>query len=179
MEEAAAVVIPVTRLGWLAGVVDLKGRLIYKVNATRATPQVVLMVESREHAIIKQLCLLTGTNVEQRTERPLKDFMRRGCAEHCPEAHVHLINDEATMPPVSRWTVTGASMVVVLYNLLPFLTIDRGYLEAMNAVIASTTLTGQGSGAVLKSLKRLYQLGWDMPEEYESVVLAAVEGVSA
>jgi hypothetical protein len=179
MEEAAAVVIPVTKLGWLAGVVDLKGRLVYKANSTRATPQVVLMVESKEHAIIKQLCSLTGTQVEQRTERPLKDFMRRGCAEHCPEAHVHLVNEDATMPPISRWTVTGASMVVVLYNLLPFLTIDRGYVEAMKTAIESTALIGQGSGAVLKSLKRLYLLGWDMPEEYEPVVLAAVEGASA
>lgn len=160
--------IPVPQLGWMAGVVDLKGRLIYKRNQQRATTQVVLMVESKEFAVIKELSRLTGTRPEYKKEQPLKEFMRRGCAEHCPESHVH-VNDygaDRTMPAISRWTVTGAAMVVVLSNLMPYLQIDRGYSGAIEMVRQSTALEGQGSGAVFASLDRLHSLGWELPKDY-------------
>src|SRR6188474_1767126 len=118
--------IPAPKLGWMAGIVDLKGRLVYKNNKTRATPQVVLTVETKEYPIVKALGVLTGTRAEFRRAQPLKEFMRRACADHCPEAHVH-VADEREMPQVARWTITGAGMVVVLSNLMPYLTVDRGY----------------------------------------------------
>lgn len=157
--------IPAPKLGWMAGVVDLKGRLLYKNNRQRATPQVVLMVETKEYPIIKALGALTGTRAEFKKAQPLKDFMRRSCADHCPEAHIH-VGDEREMPQVARWTITGAGMVVVLTNLMPYLTIDRGYTEAIEQVRSATALEGQGSGMVMVSLQRLMVLGWELPDEY-------------
>ena len=161
----------------MAGVVDLKGRLVFKNNRQRATTQVVLMVETKEYAVVRQLSALTGTKPEQRDQRPLKEFMRRGCADHCPEAHVH-VQDEQVMPAIARWTVTGAGMVVVLDNLMPYLTIDRGYTEAMAQVRSVTTLEGQGSGAVLKSLRRLQEHGWELPEDYAAALVEVSEAMS-
>ena len=157
--------IPAPKLGWIAGIVDLKGRLLYKNNKQRATPQVVLMVETKEYSIIKTLGTLTGTRAEFKKAQPLKDFMRRGCNDHCPEAHIH-VADERIMPQVARWTITGAGMVVVLTNLMPYLTIDRGYSDAIEQVGDATTLEGQGSGMVMVSLQRLALLDWELPERY-------------
>ena len=157
--------IPAPKLGWMAGIVDLKGRLVYKNYKTRATPQVVLTVESKEYPVIKALGVLTGTRAEYRRAQPLKEFMRRACADHCPEAHVH-VADEREMPQVARWTITGAGMVVVLSNLMPYLTVDRGYEQAMEQVRQNTVLEGQGSGMVFMSLQRLQSLDWELPDDY-------------
>jgi hypothetical protein len=161
--------LPPIKLGWMAGVIDLKGRLVRKNNKLRKTQQIVLIVETKEQLVIKELGSLTGTSPEQIERRPLKEWMRRGCTEHCPEAHIH-VGDELEqlfMPPISRWTITGAGMVVVMTNLMPFIQIDRGYSEAIEEVIANTPLTGQGSAAVVSSIRRLSLLGWDLPEDYQ------------
>lgn len=163
------------KLGWVAGVIDLKGRLIFKHNQQRATPQVVLMVESKEMPVIRELNNLTGTRSEARDRRPLKNFMRKGCTEHCPEAHIH-IHEELEglyLPAIARWTVTGAGMYVVLDNVLPYIQIDRGYTEAMAQVMENTALDGQGSGAVVSSLRRLHGLGWELPREFKEAVTDA------
>jgi hypothetical protein len=62
---------------------------------------------------------------------------------------------------------------VVLENLMPFLMVDRGYEEAIEQVSRDTTLTGQGSGAVMASLRRLRDLGWDLPARYARALEAA------
>ena len=161
------------KLGWMAGVIDLKGRLVHKKNQMRATPQIVLMVETKEFGVVRELSNLTGTRPEAMDRRPVKDWMRRGCLEHCPEAHIHVYDmnrDESYMPPIARWTITGGGMYVVLDSVLPYIQIDRGYPEAMDQVMVNTPLTGQGSAAVISSLRRLHGLGWEMPEEFKEVV---------
>lgn len=161
-----------TKLGWMAGVIDLKGRLAHKRNTRRATPQIVLAVETKERGVVRVLSELTGTRPEYMDRRPLKDWMRKGCSEHCPEAHVHVhdgLNDLA-MPPMSRWTVTGAGMYVVLGAVMPYIQIDRGYTDALEQVLENTVLEGQGSGAVLASLRRLHALGWEMPEDFKEAI---------
>ena len=158
--------IPVQKLGWMAGILDLRGRLLVKKNQMRNTPQFVLIAETKEVSIIRELSSLTGTKAELQAARPLKDFMRRSCTEHCPEAHVHVEDQDRMMPRIARWTITGAGMVTVLDNLMPFLMVDRGYPEAIDQVTRDTTLTGQGSGAVMASLRRLRDLGWELPERY-------------
>lgn len=163
--------IPVNKLGWMAGVIDLKGRLVYKNNKQRKTQQTVLMVENKEMAVIRELGSLTGTAPELIKAKALQDWMRRGCVDHCPEPHVHVSEYYGLqMPRMARWTITGAGMVVVLDNLMPFLMVDRGYDEAIEKVIASTPLVGQGSGQVQASLRRLKSMGWDLPEQYEHIL---------
>lgn len=164
------------KLGWVAGVIDLKGRLIRKKNPTRATPQIVLIVETKETLVVRELGNLTGTRPEAMKRQPLKEWMRKGCSEHCPEAHFHVYDhDELYMPPIARWTVTGAGMYVVMHNIMPFIQIDRGYKDAMDEVLANTPLTGQGAFAVVNSLRRLHGLGWELPEDFQDAVKEEVQ----
>ena len=149
-------------LAWMAGIIDLKGRLTYKNNKTRATRQITLTVDSKEILVVKRMCALTGTKPEVRSTSPVSDYLKRGCAEHCPEAHVH--NEGGFVVGSTRWTVTGTSMVVVLDAIEPFVTVDRGYGEAIEEVMKSPTLVGRGSTAVIGSLTRLYELGWTLRE---------------
>ena len=161
--------IPVQDLGWMAGVIDLKGRLVIKNNKMRVSRQIVLLVESTEIPVIRRLARMTGSQTEARPQSPLKEWMRRACNDHCPEAHVH-VEDTRNMPPAMRWQLTGASAAVVLMTLSPFLTVDKGFEEIVDEILSVTPLTGQGSTAVLNSLRRLNDLGWEMPEEFKEAV---------
>ena len=152
----------------MAGVIDLKGRLDYKNNRQRKSRQVVLGVHSKEIQVIRRLSQLTGTQPENHAPKPLREFMRKGCDEHCPEKHIHVGDEFLQMPAGAKWTITGAGMVVVLTELMPYLTIDRGYPETIEEVYATVALVGQGAAAVLSSLRRLRNLGWDMPPMFEA-----------
>ena len=88
------VVISQRDLGWMAGVLDLKGRISLKSNQTRATKQAVLAVQTGEIAVIRRLGDLTGTSPEVMRAKPLKDFMRKNCSTHCPDKHSHVLYDE-------------------------------------------------------------------------------------
>lgn len=150
-------------LAWMAGIIDLKGRLTYKNNKTRKTRQITLTVDSKEILVVRRLCALTGTKPEVRNTSPVSEYLkRRGCIEHCPEAHVHIEGGFTTGS--TRWTMTGTSMVVVLDSIEPFVTVDRGYAEAIEEVMRSPTLEGRGSTAVVGALARLYELGWALRE---------------
>lgn len=150
------------KLGWMAAVVDLKGMIIRKKNQTRATPQLVLAVESRDFNVIKHLALMSGGHPEaKRVQDPKsKDWMRRNCTEHCPDAHVH---GAVNMPVTQRWTLTGAAAAVVLYNLRPYLVADKPYEKFISEALGNMVLSGPGSGAVRSALTRLVALGWELP----------------
>lgn len=162
--------IPAVHLGWVAGVLDLRGRIGFKNNATRhGTRQVTLFVESKEYQVIQRLARLTGTKPDLRPQRPLKDFMRRNCAEHCPEQHVHVGDDfSLAMPPMARWTVTGSALVIVLDNVLPYTEVNHDdWVAAAEEADAGASLNGRGAHAVLSSVRRLQALGWEIPARYE------------
>jgi hypothetical protein len=154
--------IPDAKLAWVAAVLDLKGAVIRKNNQTRATPQLVLYVDSKQHGVVRELCQLTGQDAEPHTPRPKKEWMQRGCAEHCPEPDRE---HSGELPPTSRWTVTGAAAAVILHNVIPFMVTSRGVEleEAMNEMVKNLALTGRGSGAVFAASRRLADLGWELP----------------
>jgi hypothetical protein len=156
------------KLGWMAGVIDLKGKIITKTNKQRATPQIVLLVESKDFAIIRELSSLTGTNPEMMKEQRAPEWMRRGCREHCPDKHFHTVT--TTMPSVARWTLTGAGAAIVLLNLSPYLVNAQKYIPIAYQILQDTPITGQGSTAVVSSIRRLESLGWDLPEKYETAL---------
>ena len=163
--------IPAHELGWMAGVIDLRGRIVYKNSALRKkNRQITLVAESKELPVIRRLAQLTGTKPEARNQSALSEFIRKGCREHCPEVHIH-VGPEVFLPSISRWTISGAAMVCVLDNLQPFLMVDRGYPEAVEEARANTTLVGQGATATIRSLRRLEALGWDLPDEYAHAVM--------
>ena len=153
------------QLGWMAGVIDLKGRIIVKHNKQRRTRQLVLVVETQETQVVQELGRMTGTALELKMPRNMPDFMRHGCVEHCPTEHVHV---KSEMPSISRWTVTGSAMAVVVYNLLPFMRNDRGLLKGMQEIFQMTPKSGAGRNAIDQSIKRMAELGWEIPEELMS-----------
>lgn len=155
--------IPVAQLGWMAGIIDLRGRIVYKANKLRKTQQTTLYVESAQLPVVKRLALMTGSNPEPKSAGASVDgWWRRNCEEHCPDQHTHVIRSE--FPDTLRWTVTGAALGIVLYNLNPFLVQDKGFTQAMNQTLRDLTLRGRGAKAVVDSLRRLESLGWDFPE---------------
>lgn len=153
-------------MAWLGGIVDFKGRVVYKKNHTRATRQVTLGVDSKQYPVIRRMCQLTGTKPEQRSSRPLSEMFRRACVEHCPEAHVHVDREGLMMPGVWRWQVTGAAMATVLHNISHLLQVDCGYGALYDELIANVALMGRGSTEVANSLIRLRNLGWKLPESF-------------
>lgn len=161
---------PPSKLGWMAGVIDMKGRITYKNNKRRNTHQIVLTVESKEISIVRGLGAMTGTNPELMAAQVKPDFMRRNCTSHCPDPHTHIDGDDPSMPQMGRWTITGAGMAVVLTNLLPFLTIDRGFDQAIEKATNQIVLSGQGSGMVKQSLRRLHKLGWELPIMFAAAI---------
>ena len=152
-------------LGWMAAVVDLRGHVYIKSNKQRAegSRQIVLMVESKRPGIIRRLGQLSGTKPEAFVAREMKEFMRRGCAEHCVEPHVH-VNDDRTLPPVQRWTVTGIAFAVIVKGLEPYLQEDQGFPELAQEILGVTDVLGRGSGAVMATLVRLKDIGWPIPD---------------
>lgn len=155
-----------TDLAWMAGILDFKGRVLYKNNAQRRTRQLVLAVDSTEFTIIRRLSAMTGTSPEQKASKGGSDaiWMRRNCIEHCPEQHVHV--GDVAMPPTARWSITGAGFVVVYNNVRRYLTIDRFASDAQEAH-RNVALDSHGSGAVVRSLRRLKALGWTLPIDYD------------
>lgn len=153
------------KLGWMAAVIDLRGLVVFKTNKNRAegSRQIVLVVDSKLPGIVRELCAMTGTKAEAKIERKMREFMRRSCNEHCPEAHIH-VNDERIMPGIYRWTVTGMALAVILESLLPLFVEDKGLAEIQQEILGSTYLSGQGSGAVIASINRLQILGWELPD---------------
>lgn len=160
--------IPVAQLGWMGGILDLKGRVLYKNNQSRApgSRQMVLAVESTSMPIIRELARMTGTNPELKRIDPNRaGWLRKGCQEHCDSAHIHVTGvDGKEFPASARWTITGTGMAIVVHNVLPFLRSDHGFPEIMEEAIAQAKITGRGSPATITSIRRLIDLGWELPE---------------
>lgn len=159
--------IEASRLGWMAGVFDLRGKVLVKANQQRATRQIVLMVETKQLYIVRELSLLTGTNPECIAEHAMPDWSRRSCTEHCPDAHVHV--EKKQMPGVTRWTITGSGVATVLYNTLPYMVSDHPWTALMFETIGATPLFGRGSGTAVATIRRLEKLGWELPPQFEAV----------
>lgn len=154
-----------TRLGWMAGILDMQGHVIQKRNQQRSTSQVVVMVESVNRPVVSRLCDLTGQQAELKDATPLPEaWSRRGCIEHCPDAHVHLV-DEKPLRQRSRWTVTGASAAIVLHGVQSYLTSwEEKYADAYHLIMEEVALSGRGSGMTRVGARRLMGLGWELPE---------------
>lgn len=169
-----------TEKAWVAGVIDLKGHVYIKKNPQRAADaqQIVLSVETSVSEIIERLTELTGTNPEWKPHRNLKEeWLRRGCGEHCPDAHVHV--REVSMPDVAKWSVTGAALAIVLWNLRDYITTDRepwGWI--MQRCLTQLKMTGQGSSAIKQTARRLDGLGWDLPPVMRQLVPRELEAVT-
>lgn len=164
--------LPLSDLAWVAGIFDMKALVIKKNNKQRSTPQLVLVVETKQYQVVRGLAALTGTSPELQEEKSAAEWMRRGCVEHCPEKHIHANENgyEWKLPAVARWTITGAAAGVILYNVLPYMRNQRDIPEALEAMMAYTKLEGQGFGATRAALLRLRNLGWVLPPIFEEAL---------
>lgn len=166
-------------LGWMAAVIDMKGHIIRKNNKMRATPQMLLLVDTVDRRIATRLSALTGTAPESRDLRSPAPFLRRGCKEHCVEPHVHVDDETSWRLNSTRWSLSGVAAVIVLSNLKPYMSTYAEYRGFIDQVMAGATLTGQGSGQVRASAQRLEGLGWRVPAKIaaklSSPVLYAVD----
>lgn len=162
---------------WAAGVIDFQGHIQRKRNGDRASGsmQVVLYVDTSIEEITNRLAEMTGANLEPKVRHRLHpDWMRRGCEDHCPEAHIHM--RDVNMPETARWTVTGAALAIVLWNLRPYMTTDREPWDwALQQCLSQMRLTGRGSAAVKEAATRLHSLGWDLPPVMEQLAPKAIE----
>jgi len=150
---------------WAAGIIDFQGRIYTKSNAQRASgsQQITLTVDTSVPGIARRLCAMTGVSPEPKKHHALKrEWLRRGCDEHCPEAHQHV--RPVNMPDTTRWTVTGTALAIVLWNLRNYMTTDHQPWEwAMDSCLAQLRLKGQGSAMVIVTAQRLWRLGWELP----------------
>jgi hypothetical protein len=163
---------------WMAAVVDVKGAVARKVSRSRRTPQVVLTVRVKDARIARRLGALTGVTPEVRESPKVSEFLRRGCAEHCAEAHIHIGSVYPwRMPEVTHWTLTGAAAAVVLSNLAPHMCTYGDYQADVAAITENLVTTGRGSGMVRASVERLRELGWAVPPALE-VRVAALAAVT-
>jgi hypothetical protein len=116
-------------LGWVAGVLDLRGYLSERPSsqADRRLPTVAVTladVEGKPHPAVAWLCQHTGV-------QPIptgKGYNRTSCGEHCPEPHVHV---SATY---HRWIVGGAKARAVLASVLPLLVVRRAEARRLLAM---------------------------------------------
>lgn len=153
-----------TDLAWIAAIVDCKALYLQKRNKQRATPQLVLQVDTRDVQIIQRLCRHTEVLPDDK-RTPQKPFLQRACKDHCPEPHIHH-EDNWSLPPTARWAVTGIAAGIVLHNLRPFMvTWDEDVAIFQKESLAQATYAGRGYGQTLASIKRLMALGWILPPE--------------
>lgn len=156
-------------MAWLAGVFDMKAKLIRKKNRQRNTSQVVLYVDSKNHTVVRTVARMTGTQPEMQAAKGPSDWMRRGCAQHCPDAHVHVGDFTWGMPAITRWTITGAAAAVILHNVMPYMRTDQGLSEALQEILSQVVTEGQGWGATRAALRRLRDLDWELPERFRDL----------
>jgi len=158
---------PITEIAWMAGVIDLKGRLSVKGSMTRKSPLITLYVESKNEQVVRRLAKNTSLKPEAQMEKPLSEFIRRGCDVHCPAPHIHVSNtrENLAMPSMMRWTITGAGIAVIMHSMIGFLTEENQakYADVARTILDDVTLEGQGSGMVVTSIRRLATMGWPIP----------------
>lgn len=162
---------------WAAGVLDFQGHIVAKANIKRAagSMQIVLYVDTSIDEIVTRLGEMTGSNIEaKRVHKIRAEWKRKGCAEHCPEEHVHV--KEFPMPLTARWVVTGSALAIVLWNLKPYLTTTREPWDwALIQCLKQLKLAGRGSPAVRETAIRLHSLGWDLPPMMQPLIPKELE----
>lgn len=162
---------------WAAGIIDFQGHIQKSNNKLKAanTQQLTLYVDTSITEIVNRLAAMTGTSIETKEHHKLKqEWLRRGCEDHCPDAHVHI--RPVAMPLTGRWSAAGAALAIVLWNLRPYMTTDREPWDwAMSQCLSQMKMTGRGSAAVIGAAKRLHALGWELPPVMTHLVPKALE----
>lgn len=133
-------------LAYMAAVVDMLA--VLKVRKMDASDLPVAAITSTRHIeAVRLLCEHTGV----KPVSLVKDYVHRGCNEHCPDKHNHVESEGA------RWQVVGVKATIVLHSLVPYLRVQR---EAARELVRAGQVIGY-KGQVVAEMRRL---GWDIPE---------------
>lgn len=132
-------------LAYAAGVLDVMGTL--RVRDVRGTELPFVEVSCPNMVLLEWLADRTGVGVT----KVRRDYNRNGCADHCPEPHVHIESFSC------RWSVSGVRATVVLHNLLPYLQLR---VETAMDVLAVGLCAPRKPATVAK----MTELGWAEPE---------------
>ncbi len=155
-------------LVYMAAVIETRGRIQVVEVRGQANPQISLRLQTRVLPVVKRLAALTGSNF---TVTPAKEFVhkdRKGCAQHCPEAHIHVVTE---IPMIGTWKQGGAAAAIVLSNLLPFMSSEehdpmaRLFRSTIVTVLGIKPTTNRGMFAAREAVRRLGDLGWEIPDE--------------
>ena len=169
-------------LGWFAGVLDFQGHVqsSNKAPGQRAanSQQVIIYVDTGIPGIPERMTEMCGTKPQGKPHNKLKpEWLRRGCDEHCPEAHVHV--REVNMPETTRWSASGVAAAIVLWNVRQYMVTDHEPWDWCFAqCLGQAKLTGQGSSAVIQAAKRMHSLGWELPPILEGLIPKAITAAS-
>ena len=162
---------------WAAAILDSRGHIVKRNNRQRAadSQQITVIVDTSVTEIAARLCTLTGSKPEAKPHKELRrEWLRRGCSEHCPESHVHM--RDVNMPDTVRWSVTGVAAAIVLWNLLNYMTTsDEPWEWALGQCLKQARTEGRGVGATRPAVQRLQALGWDIPPPLEKLAARELE----
>lgn len=156
-----------TDKAWAAAMIDSRGYVQVKNNKERApgSEQICLIVRTKHHEIAERLCAMTGTAPLLLNRKKVSpEIMRRGCIEHCPQAHVHVSDSIALLSMITTWTCTGVAAAIVLYNVRKYMSTTREPWDwAMEQSFRQMKLRGPGSSSTKQVVQRLSLLGWKIP----------------
>ena len=111
-----------TELGYIAGVIDVMGCL--RVRHVGETELPSITISSPNEDLLKYLGKVTGT----RAFIVKRSYNRRNCAEHCQQAHAHVVSMGY------RWNVTGVRATMILEAITPYMALQRDEAEHLLAV---------------------------------------------
>lgn len=136
--------LPTADLAYAAAIIDNLATL--RVREYRDSTLPVVEVSGR-YGALPWLGQLTGVRVIPTN----RSYQRHGCAEHCPDRHLHI---ESTS---CRWSVTGMRATIVLAAVEPHLR-----MQAVDArLLIDAGLRVQYQSQVVVDMR---ERGWPIPE---------------
>lgn len=139
--------IPESDLAYLAGVIDVMGRIWTRPSSNgRRLP--LLEISANRPELMDWLSETTSTEVFTTS----RDYMRMGCAEHCAESHVHSVSTS------TRWSVTGAKATIVLFNIEPYAFLKRPEVEFALGLGMMAEMRAQ-------TVRSMRAKGWTIPPD--------------
>lgn len=132
---------------WCAGIVDAMGSIGSRRMATGSN--LVMVSLSTPNVLIAQtMARLTGVTVVM----VVRNYNRKGCAEHCTEQHDHVTSVTA------RWQLVGIRARVFLAAVEPFVRLKSDEVAEALAVASDAPFKAA-------TVRKMLNLGWPSLEE--------------
>lgn len=107
----------------------------------------IAISSSRRPEMMEFLGKVTGV----KPIRSSRKYTRHNCTEHCPSSHQKIDSWNVT------WAVRGVKATIMLYNLLPYLRVQKSM--ARKLIRAGRTIGYKG-----QTVNDMVRLGWEIPD---------------